>query len=344
MGLLTLLRDVALRSYNDALMGKGKVTVLVPITSFQPHFANLQEIIAFLQPAVSKYGKLNVELVGRAYKKAARMFKQTTCSWVVSTKLDADDFLSPGYLDWIAQKVIPSLEKDGSRGAVVGARNIGKLQYAYGRCEVHTAGYPHGGYHFPGEAMGQTRIFRRDVFEALGMPLEAPSHTTALVVTRRAVYEKILRVHENVTEIPWFVSTDYKILRNHSLQEAVDSEMEKATGIRMIETNRAGFGAPGVWLKTPLSSHVNYNHVITAKPCTDELWSTIINEAMFLNGIKSQFEYVHDTLKVLNTSLYDTCQSSKTFTSFKMKWFNGSTCEEMERNLQAILQNSSISN
>lgn len=345
IGLLTLLRDVALRSYNNALMGKGKVTVIIPIRSFVnqsfqetthhdllPHFTSFQEIRDFMQPMVSRYDKLNIEFIPDTLGKAATQFLQTNCSWVVSTKLDADDFLVPGYLDWIAQKVIPSLENDDMRGALVSGRFIGKLEYGYGRCDVNTN---EGPTHWPGESMGQTRVLRREVFEALGMPFEAPSHVKALTTTRRGVLEKILLIKEQ-HQLPEAL-TNMRIKRSYSLTSQHDSAMENITGIRMIETHQAGFGAPGVWLRTPLSSHLKYDRLKAASTCSVARWSEVIHEAMFMNGIKSQFDYVYDTLKVLNASLYDACKSSRTFPKFNQDLMNGSTCEEMDRNWRSIL-------
>lgn len=76
MGLLTLLRNVALQSYNNALIGRGKITVLTPIKSFYsetnqssdllPHITSLQEIQDFMEPVVSTYDKVTVDFAADA--------------------------------------------------------------------------------------------------------------------------------------------------------------------------------------------------------------------------------------------------------------------------------------
>jgi hypothetical protein len=53
MNLLTFLRDVSLRSFNDAILAEhAKVHVLIPIESYQPHFRSWQEIVHWLQPVI----------------------------------------------------------------------------------------------------------------------------------------------------------------------------------------------------------------------------------------------------------------------------------------------------
>jgi hypothetical protein len=93
-----------------------------------------------------------VDFSKRAHANAARTFRTTDCEWVVSTKLDADDVVFPGFLDWIVQKIIPTLD----RGALVGGQRMARLQMGFGHCKANTTFPP---IHWPGEAMGQTRVF-----------------------------------------------------------------------------------------------------------------------------------------------------------------------------------------
>jgi hypothetical protein len=332
MNLLTFLRDISLRSYNEALIGKNKIHVLIPISSYEPHFRSWQELHDFLRPVVDTYTKLNVDFSPDAYERAASNFGNTDCKWVISAKLDADDVILPGYLDWIVQKVIPTLR----RGALVGGRYMARLHIGFGRCTVDTSRGP-GRHFWSGMATAQTRVFRRDVFEALGMPFESSNHSTAVNRLRRDVFEKILKLKPPKL----LKNTTIKVMRNITLQKSWDAEMEKITGIRMVEPTlaREPFGPPAVYIMSPLSGHFNYSKIVKAPLCTEAVWSRFWNDAMHLNGIKSNLDYIFKTVQHVDFSVYDTCKSHTFFdlsVDFpKQDW--PSTCEEMETKFGEVL-------
>ena len=336
MNLLTFLRDISLRSYNEALIGKNKIHVLIPISSYKPHFESLQELKDFLKPVVDTYAKLNVDFSPNAHRVAAKNFRKTDCQWVISAKLDADDVVFPGYLDWIVQKVIPTLD----RGAVVGGRFLPRLEIGFDRCVLATNSVPR--YFWSGLSTGQTRVFRRDVFKALGMPFEASNHTSALAIFRRQVFLKILK-----RKPPKILLS--KMALNFSFQESWDAEMENITGIRMVEPTlaREPFGPPGLYIVSPLSGHFNYEKIVKASRCTDAEWSRVWDDIMGLNAIKSNMDFALKTIQQVNFSFYDTCKShaflKKTFNREKQACFfgNATTCEEMEAKFREALAGAS---
>jgi hypothetical protein len=237
--LVTFLGEVALRSFNDALTS-GKIHVTIPVTDVQPHFVDWQDLVQFVTPMVEKYDKLQVDFAPHAYTTIAETFRhETTCDWVVSVKLDADDILAPGYLDWVVKEILPTIE----RGAIVASRRLPRLNYGFNRCYANPKAGLVGklGTHatcpyWAGWATGQTRIFRRDVFLALGMPFQSDPHAIALSVLRSQVYTKILN------EIPpSYLDADFEIAKNYSWFNSTDAEMERKTGIKMVETTDAGF-------------------------------------------------------------------------------------------------------
>lgn len=336
MNFLTVLRDVSLRSFNEALIAKNKIHVLLPISSFKPHFQSVEDVIKFLKPVVDTYTKLEVTFTRNAHNFARRRFKKTSCKWVVITKLDADDVIFPGFLDWIAQKVIPTLD----RGAVVGGQYMNRLVMGYDLCLVKSNVGP---FHWPGEAMAQTRVIRRDVFLQLRTPFEAPAHTAALSSLRRAVFRLLFEGEQ--LPIPLEQKPNGARLK-YSQEKLWDAQMENITGIRMVEPSLASdpFGPPSVYLKSPLSSHFLYENIGTMPRCTDSKWASAWDKALYQNAIKSNMDYIHTTLQRLNFSVYDTCKSHSYFADFfagtsNLAWFgNATTCEEMEARLRKALK------
>lgn len=289
--LLTFLGEVALRSFNEAL-STGKIHVMIPITKVQPHFADLQDLVQFVKPLVEKYEHLNIDFSTEAYNTTAGLFNTTNCEWVVSVKLDADDVLAPGYLDWIADKIIPTLD----RGALVASRRLPRLNYGFNRCYANPKKGLQGnmGTHatcpyWTGWSVGQTRIFRRDVFEALGMPFQSDPHALALSKLRSAVFWKILK-----KEPPASLKSDFKLAKNFTLFNSKEAEMENATGIKMVETTDGGFGPAGIYMKTPMSSHFPFGKVRTFARCSPDKWAEAVSNATTLNTIKGTYDYLYD--------------------------------------------------
>lgn len=338
---LTFLRDVALRSFNEALTraaagSNGKVNVLIPITQFEPHFANAQELIDFLQPVVKTYERLNVDFGANAYKTAATNFASNTdCDWFVSVKLDADDVLAPGYLDWVVQSVIPTLD----RGAIVASRKLPRLNYGFGRCFVNpekhffkSMGQLDTCPYYNGWSVGQVRVLRRDVFLALGMPFDSDAHAVNLSVLRAGVVEKILKR----APIP-LLKRDFQLVKNFTLFQDTDAEMEELTGIKMVETTEAGFGPAGIYMKTPLSSHFPFNEYPTYPECTPEVWTDAIANATMLNRIKGTFEYVYESGEKSKMTLLHLCKSSAVWRKERRSWFGMKTCEDMDQHFQTLV-------
>ena len=334
MNFLTVLRDVSLRSFNEALIAKNKIHVLLPISSFEPHFQSVDDIINILKPAVDTYSKLEVIFAPNAHEIAKERFMETDCKWVAITMLDADDVIFPAYLDWIAQKVIPTLE----RGAVVGGQYMNHLQIGYDLCMVETDIQPR---HWAGESTGQTRVIRRDVFDRLGNPFDAPTHTGTLTALRRKVFRMLFKDEP----LPVSLLLRRKARLNFTLQKLWDADLENITGIRMVEPYLASepFGPPSVYLKSPLSAHFFYEKIANMSRCTHSEWASIWEKAMQQNAVKSNMDYIYRTLQGINFSIYDSCKSHSYFsevfagTSNRVWFGNATTCEEMEAKLRETL-------
>ena len=333
---LTVLRDISLRSFNEALIAKkNKIHVLVPISSYEPHFQSVDDVIKYLRPVVDTYTNLDVTFSPNAHRIAKRRFSKTDCKWVVITKLDADDVIFPGFLDWIVQKIIPTLD----RGAVVGGQFMNRLIVGYGLCMLKTNVGP---FHWPGEAMAQTRVIRRDVFERLSNPFEAPPHTSALSSLRRDVF-KLFFAGEPIP-LPLVRKTNGDRLR-YSEEKLWDARMENVTGIRMVEPSLASepFGPPSLYLKSPLSSHFLYENIAIMPHCTDAEWASVWEKATLQNAMKSNMDYIHKTLQSLPFSVYDACKSHSFFSDYfgssNLAWFgNATTCEAMEAKVRQGLK------
>jgi hypothetical protein len=70
---------------------------------------------------------------------------------------------------------------------------MARLHVGFGRCTLETSEGP-GRHFWSGLATEQTRISRRRVFEASGMPFEISDHSGALNVFRRDAFKKILKI------------------------------------------------------------------------------------------------------------------------------------------------------
>lgn len=330
--LLILLRDLSLRSYNEALIAKNKIHVMIPISMFKPHFKSVQDLVRVVKPVIDTYDKLVVDFSKRAHAKAARKFRTTDCEWVVATKLDADDVIFPGFLDWIVQTVIPTLD----RGALVGGQRMARLQMGFGHCEANSTFPP---IHWPGEAMGQTRVFRRDVFEMLDMPFDAPPHSIALNAYRRLVFRKLFPNRK----LPKPLQKDLIGPKAFAQNRAWDAEMENITGIRMVDPSFANqpFGPPSIYIRSPMSSHFDYSRVFHSPRCTEAEWSSVWDDIMHLNGFSSNMSYIYTTLQTLDITVYDICKSHTLFRQFfgdkNRKWFgNATTCEELDTKFRQV--------
>ena len=125
---------------------------------------------------------------------------------------------------------------------------------------------------------------------------------------------------------------------NFNQQKLWDPELEKITGIRMVEPSLASepFGQPSLYLKTPLSGHFFYDRIANMPRCTASEWSSIWDKNMNGNAIKSNMDYIHTTVQGLNFSVYDTCRSHEFFSfvasgTSNVAWFgNATTCEDMK--------------
>ena len=307
--ILTFLGKVALRSFNEAL-SEGKIHVMIPLHQVKPHFNHWTEVDKFIRPLIADYEHLNVDFSPRAFSSAANFFGRTKCSWVVAVKLDADDVLAPGYLDWIVKDVIPTLK----RGAVVASRRLPRLNYGYKRCNSDPTegvkgklGFDDTCPYWSGWSVGQTRIFRREVFKALKMPFESVAHALALTFYRRDVITEILK-----EKPPWFFKRDFKHAKRWHLFRRSDKIMEKKTGIKMIDSVEAGFGPSGIYMKTPLSSHFPFGRLNRLPKCTPAKWIETIANATRGNTVKGKYEYLYEWGQHSNLTRFDNCVSSYT--------------------------------
>ena len=103
------LRDIALRSFNDAMIANDTIKVLAPIVvsnslneddnTDNNNIPTAEEYRAVLEPIVdASYPKVQLDVSEDAYETAAKQFESsTTCKWIAVVKLDADDALMPGY-------------------------------------------------------------------------------------------------------------------------------------------------------------------------------------------------------------------------------------------------------
>lgn len=334
--LLSFLTEVALRSFDEAVVTSGKVHIMIPVTKLQPHFLDWQDLDRQVAPILQQYRNLQVDFSPGAYDAQRVAFGKTTCAWVVSVKLDADDILAPGYIDWIVEKVIPSLD----RGAIVASRRLPRLHYGFDRCYANrNTVYAEPGLnttcpYWSGWAVGQTRIFRRDVFEALGMPFKSDAHAIALSDLRSAVFTRILN-----EKPPSFLRRDFELAKDFNSFRATDTEMEKKTGIKMIESTDAGFGPAGFYMKSPLSSHFPFMSVTNLHHCSRETWDAAVTNATVLNTVKGNFSYMFDWGRKSNVTFYHMCRSSTIFQKDRMwhRSVGNATCEEAEHRFQTIL-------
>lgn len=327
--LLTVLRDVSLRSFNDAMQGTGKIHIVAPIATYRPPFSSLDDILDFLKPVVDTYGKLSFDFRPNATLSAQTAFESTTCSWVLSVNLDADDVIAPGIVDWMLRDVIPTLDY----GAVVGCQTNSQIQYAAGRC---VGKVQRKAVFFSGQAQGQTRIFSRELFSALGRPIQSIGHSHALIQYRKDVFEKFLKL-----PIPASLKSGGKARGNYKEQAAVDDELAVASGIKMVETKEFGFGMAGIYLQTLLSGHVMFHSIVNEPQCTPAQWNKTIWDATDSGAKRWNVDYALDSLIRANITLYDLCKSNLFFqraqNERKQVGLYGATCEEMEVNFQVKL-------
>ena len=335
--LLTFLGMVALRSINEAL-SDGLIYVMIPLYNVKSsQFSHWRQVEQFMKPMVEKYDRLVVDFSPRSYTNMANWFDKTQCEWVVSVKLDADDVLAPGYLDWIVKKVIPTVD----RGALVATRRLPRLNYGFHRCDTDInaglkgiLGKPETCPYWSGWAVGQTRIFRRNVFDAFGRPFQSDAHALALTTMRRAVFTEILKERP-----PWYLRENFQHAKRWHLFRRSDAIMEKKTGIKMVDSSEAGFGPSGIYVRTTLSSHFPFSRAPTLAPCTKKQWAETVARATAKNVVKGKYDYLYEWGTKSKLTYYDLCKSSKIF-RMESHWrgeFGTKECGKVDRTFRQRL-------
>jgi hypothetical protein len=335
--LLTFLGEVSLRSFQSAT-SEQTVTVLIPVTDEKPHFLDWNELAAFVQPMIKEYSRVIVDFSPNSYNESLRRVSTSNCEWIVSVNLDADDILVPGYIDWIINQILPTLDK----GAIVASRRLPRLHYGFNRCNLDVKQGLLGKLgtwetcpYWSGWATGQTRILRRDIFESLDRPLHPVPHALALSQLRSAIITNLLKQIP-----PVYLHNDFELAKNYTLFESIDNEMELITGIKMIDSTDAGFGPAGIYTKTPLSSHFPFAEVSTYDYCSKEKWEEVISNANLLNQANQSYDYLYEWGQKSKITFYHMCKSSIMYK--KERKFHGkfreTPCNIMEHQLQEELE------
>lgn len=326
--MLEFAREISLRSFGDALTNGGGQVIHLRISfggDLDAHFASWDEFCKYFMVLEDKYHNLKIYMEDSRKKNPeglktwSRVPETLKCAWIFSTKLDADDVMMPGYLDWMRDEVVPKLRREEKLGALVTTReNLPKILVAFDRC---TALKPSKGQFWSGFSVGQTTIMRKDLFEKIRFV--QGGHYFILNKFRKIVMTKFLN-----QKVPsGFFPED----ANFTQMEAADERIEEQSRIKLVDTYSSGFGTAGFYMHTLLSGHFRYTSLPRAAVCTEREWAKVMKKSAFINQdiTSQQLLYIRDgAQQIIKVTPNDLCESHQFFKERKLT--GNKTCAEDE--------------
>ena len=346
---MAFLRDVALRSFQTSYTCKqaDKVKmfhVVIPISGWESHYNSWEEVETLFGldsdrslPLAADDCKVKVTVGIKAGggKQAVAALDAADCKWVATVRLDADDSLTTGYLDFVVDHVIPKLATTKTKsgypwlGALVASRSVAGFFWGDHRCTAFSSSPQAGAGYQGGVSIGQTRLYRRDVHTAVGKPIRGGNHVYELGALRTLIAKQFLNM------------TNYQSPFGANYVPDVDARDEEIAQVKAIEPSIDGFGyVSGVYTKTPLSGTFPWLYSLEIPRCTRATWREITSA--FPAG-SMDFLLQSPAIKLLgNLSVYDVCRSNVYFLKRKRQsknWNYARTCEEFEKEWQRLKEN-----
>ena len=258
---------------------------------------------------------------GSALKRLA--MENPLCAWVANIRLDADDVLAPGYLEYISNNVVKQLEQtttfkgDPWLGAVLAPRRLNRVVLGHGICMASMMERKV----FAGYSVGQATLVSVSVFATLGYSAVSGDHTAVLQLLRNEVTRKVLRdvnYSSRAGRLPALnKSTNLMEDGFQSYNEAYDKMDEAQSRITFIDIRENSFGPVHPYLVTPLSGHFPWGELNELPPCT------LSQMKQIQGGFGYNIDFAFAGMKILEPiQLIDACRSNIHFRKAAKEMFS----------------------
>lgn len=313
-----ILRNIALRSIRMQRPSASVKTVVIQLkfSTWKQHFASKEEMTTFLHDKAFEEVHLNIETDGEPEE--PNEIRDSNCKWVAFVRLDADDALKTDYFNYIGDQLIPNVlerkfHNSDYLGAVVASPCLPVLYFAFGHCDILDP-CPDKYMPYSGLTVGQTRIYRRDVYERLTFREATQGGNHAYVIER--VRNEVMRQFMNVTDY----RSEVVDKRGNLEYRRTD---EEATAVKMIHVSKFG-----IYLQTPLSGHFPWREIKKKPLCTHEKQQEI---SKFYEH-STDLSFVFDRNNTESLSIMDVCKSHRFFKKYQAALMRKyKTCERVAK-------------
>lgn len=320
---ITTLKNVALRSIRMQKLSSTVKTVAIQLNfpSWNQHFTSKEEMNAFFKSDEFEHIPLDIVTDGESLEPDA--IRNSSCKWIAFVRLDADDALGTDYFNYIGDYLVPNLlerkfyGKD-YLGAVVASSHLPVLYYGFGHCDFNPD--PYKNKHYSGFSVGQTRIYRKDVYEELTYRKAAPgvSHVRVIEHMRNIIMQQFMKDKEYKSQI-YDKRDDLKYRQRD----------EDATAVKMIDVSKIDFQKPlGIYFQTPLSGNFPWRDIMKKPECTYQKQQEFLGKYDY----SMDYSFIFDQVNTKNLTIMDACKSNVYFNNVQavlMRTFK--TCESLSK-------------
>lgn len=294
--------SIADRTVNKTLLEEHRK--LVNVTLHGPLRKLQQEGIQLFVTGNGQQGRSLKQLVA----------ENPQCAWVAKIRLDADDVLAPGYLEYISNEiVVKKLEGTSTTegrswlGALIASRKLNRVVLGKGVCEAKMM----EGQVFAGWSVGQAIVVPVPVFVDLGYDIVGGDHTSVGQLLRNEVAHKVLHdadYSSRAGRLPALnKSTNQMEDGIPNYNKAYDDLDATRSRVLIIDTNNT-FGHVHPYLVTPLSGHFPWGELNELTPCTGP------QKEKIQAGFTYSIDFVFAGMEILKpVELVDACLSNNHF-------------------------------
>lgn len=314
---LDILRNISLYSWDLALANSTaarKPLVRCKVTGWESNFKTFDEFEAYM----GTFSNVQVDFIdNHTAIKESLIVNADKCDWIVNTRLDGDDAITPGYWNYI-EDMIRAKRFDPAGAGVVGTRLIPVIESTPDKCRAIIDGNKE-----IVKSQGITTVYRWDIFEKMKYPFGIGSHAVVLG-NLRLRYNGLVQGNTSALAL---VSSKFN---DHA-------EMINSTGVHYVDSMVEDWGPPALWVRTSLSSHFPWIEMKKLPDgCDLNKWNNAINS---LKGIHGRFtpdflSHIYEYRNIGHLPLLDACKSNSYFLRFqfaRMRLANktkAKTCEE----------------
>jgi hypothetical protein len=310
---INVLRNVSLYSWNLALLSNThgpKPHIRCKVQDWGSTFETFDDVKKYM----GHFDNIQVDFEDDVALIKKQLIKNSEkCDWLVVTRLDADDAITPGYWNYV-QDLIHRGRFNGAGAGMVGTKLIPAVETTPNKCRAMIEGE-----RTAVKSQGITAVYRWDIFRKLNYPFVLGPHALELGKLRENYRRKIQGVEVNITE--------------NAPRERDD--LFNVTRVKYVDSMVEEWGPPALWIRTTLSSHfpwIEWNAVPTG--CSLSQWKEIIQREGKRKFKDDFLAHLYNNRNIGHLTLMEACKSNDYFLRFqyvRMKIPNktqATSCEE----------------